>query len=1021
MNQQQQQQHQHGGSGVGVGMYVVKRNGARQPVQFDKITARLSKLCYGLDAEHCDPVLVAQKVSAGVYKGVSTVELDELAAETAAALVSTHPDYGVLAARIVISNMHKSTIKSFAETVRRMHAYVNPKTGRRAPMVSDALLEVVEANAELLDSFIRHDRDYAYDYFGYKTLERSYLLRMDGRVVERPQHLLMRVSLGIHGKDVAAALDTYRKLSDGLFTHASPTLFNAGTPIPTLASCYLLTMKEDSIDGIFATLTECAQISKCAGGIGVAISDIRATGTAIAGTNGVSNGIIPMLRVFNSVARYVDQCFDGDTVVYTDKGPQAIKALEKGADRVLTHTGQFQLVKDVLAHRVAVTLPALAITAEHLGAPVVVTDLHQVLAVKARKDSEGTLQDRLRTGHAQRAMVDARDLEVGDYLCFPSPSVLPVHLPYTEYDGWMYASITAIQPHALKPATPEELAATAGTEAEALARVHNAGGQGEYAVVYDLEVEEDHTYVTPLGTVHNGGGKRKGAFAAYLEPWHPDVFDFLELRKNHGQDEMRARDMFLALWVPDMFMRRVQQNGNWSLMCPHECPGLADVWGEEFEALYTRYEAEGRARKVVKAQQLWFAILDAQTETGTPYMLYKDRCNRLSNQQNLGTIRCSNLCSEVVEYSSPEETAVCNLASIALPRFVKDRRHDPVSPTKQRKLVGSLDAPYRYFDFEAFAEVVATATRNLNKVIDVTHYPVETARRSNLRHRPIGLGVQGLADVFILLGLPFDAPAAQQLNKDIFEAMYFAALRASMELARDLGAYETYTGCPISRGILQPDHWGVATPDGRWNWSQLRADIAQYGVRNSLLVAPMPTASTSQILGNCECIEPLTSNVYTRRTLAGEFVCVNNHLLSDLMRLGLWTPVLKNELIAANGSVLGLEIPAELKAVYRTVWEIKQRGLVDMNAGRAPYIDQNQSFNIFMENCTHAKLTSLHFYGWEKGLLSTNYYVRSRAAADAIKFTVDQQALSKAKKHEENMAGMVCSLTNKDECLMCGS
>jgi ribonucleoside-diphosphate reductase subunit M1 len=771
-------------------MDVTKRDGRRQPVQFDKITARIKKLSYGLA---CEPVLVAQKVTTGVYDGVTTSELDELASETAASMTSVHPDYSILAARIAVSNLHKGTLKSFSETAKVMYEYANG-----SQLLSDDVYEVIRKNAERLDGAIVYDRDFEYDYFGYKTLERSYLLRVHGKIVERPQHMLMRVAVGIHKDNIDDAIQTYQLMSEKCMTHASPTLFNAGTPRPQMSSCFLVSMKSDSIEGIYDTLKECAVISKSAGGIGLSMHNIRATSSYIRGTNGQSNGVVPMLRVFNDTARYVDQ----------------------------------------------------------------------------------------------------------------------------------------------------------------------------------------------------GGGKRKGAFAVYLEPWHADIFEWLNLRKNTGKEENRCRDLFYGLWTNDLFMQRVESAGDWSLVCPNECPGLADCWGDEFEALYTRYEREGRARRVVKAQQLWFAILESQIETGNPYMLYKDTCNRKSNQQNLGTIRCSNLCTEIIEYSSPEETAVCNLASLALPQFVKG------------KGPGSLDAKNRSFDFVKLEEVTRVVTANLNKIIDVNYYPVETARASNLRHRPIGIGVQGLADVFIMLGVPFDSPEAKQLNKDIFETMYFAALSESCNLAEKEGVYSSYEGSPVSKGVLQHDMWGV--PDTtRHMWDLLRVKIARFGIRNSLLVAPMPTASTSQILGNNECFEPYTTNMYVRRTLSGEFTVVNHHLLSDLMSLGLWTPETKNLLIAHNGSVQNIpSVPQSLKDMYKTVWEIKQKTLVDMAVDRGAYIDQSQSFNVHMDDVNFAKLTSLHFYTWKQGLKTGMYYLRTRAAVDAVKFTVEQIA---------------CSLQNKEACTMCSA
>ncbi|KAI9346792.1 ribonucleotide reductase [Zopfochytrium polystomum] len=797
-------------------MYVIKRDGRRERVAFDKITARISKLCYGLDSAFVDPVAIAQKVITGVFQGVTTVELDNLAAETAAYLTTTHPDYATLAARIAVSNLHKETKKQFSAVIEDLYNFVNPKTKESQPMISKVTYDHIMKNAELLNAAIIYDRDFGYSYFGFKTLERSYLLRINGKVVERPQHMLMRVAVGIHGDDVEAAIETYQLLSEKYFTHASPTLFNAGTPHPQLSSCFLLTMKDDSIEGIYETLKTSAMISKTAGGIGLNVHKIRAKGSFISGTNGESNGIVPMLRVFNNTARYVDQ----------------------------------------------------------------------------------------------------------------------------------------------------------------------------------------------------GGNKRPGAFAIYLEPWHADVFEFLDLKKNTGKEETRARDLFYALWIPDLFMKRVEENGDWSLFCPAEARGLSDVWGEEFEALYEFYESRGLARKVVKAQKLWYAIIESQTETGTPYMLYKDACNRKSNQQNLGTIKCSNLCTEIVEYSSPDEVAVCNLASIALSAFAN--KGD--------------------FDFARLREVTKVATRNLNKIIDVNYYPVPEAEKSNLRHRPIGLGVQGLADAFIKMRLPFDSVSAQELNRRIFENIYFAALEASCEIAERDGPYSTYEGSPVSKGVLQPDMWGVDLSASDLEWAGLRERIAKHGVRNSLLVAPMPTASTSQILGNNECFEPYTSNIYTRGVLAGEFQIVNPHLLKDLTELNLWNDAMKNRIIAENGSIQRISaIPDDIKAIYKTVWEISQKIIIDMAAARGAFIDQSQSLNIHLADPTYGKLTSMHFYGWKKGLKTGMYYLRTRPAADAIKFTVDVQSVKQSVKQDAEKAQkkavassmltpmpmLACSLANRDECLMC--
>lgn len=791
-------------------MHVIKRDGRTEPVQFDKITARIKKLCYELH-DTVDAAKVAMRVIEGVYDGVTTTELDNLAAEVAATNAVTHPDYANLASRIAVSNLHKATKKSFTETMEDLHNYVDPITNESASLIAQDVIEIIRDNAEFLDSQIIYDRDFNYDYFGFKTLERSYLLKINGKIVERPQHMLMRVAVGIHKDDMDAVVETYSGLSEGWFTHATPTLFNSGTPKPQMSSCFLLTAKEDSISGIYDTLKQCAKISQNAGGIGLSIHDIRATGSYIKGTNGTSNGIVPMLRVFNDTARYVDQ----------------------------------------------------------------------------------------------------------------------------------------------------------------------------------------------------GGGKRKGSFAIYIEPWHADINDFLDLKKNHGKEEQRARDLFYALWIPDLFMQRVEENGDWTLMCPNECPGLADTHGAAFEKLYTGYEAAGKGRKTIKAQDLWFKILESQIETGTPYMLYKDAANGKSNQQNLGTIRSSNLCTEIIEYTAPDEVAVCNLASLALPKYVKNGA----------------------FDHDKLFEVTYQVTRNLNRIIDRNYYPIPEARNSNMRHRPIGIGIQGLADVFILMRHPFDSEEARSLNREIFETIYYAACTASKDMAKEEGAYETFKGSPASEGRLQYDMWGV-TPTDRWEWDVLKEEIKEHGMRNSLLLAPMPTASTAQILGNNECFEPYTSNIYTRRVLSGEFIIVNKHLLRDLTKLGLWDDDMKNRIISANGSIQNIkEIPDNLKALYRTAWEIPQRALIDMSADRGAYICQSQSLNVFMENVNTQKLTSMHFYSWKKGLKTGMYYLRTKAATDAIKFTVDKkykteptvEAPRKAIQDmtEEEQAAMACSIENGSDCEMC--
>ena len=794
-------------------MYVLKRDGKREPVMFDKITARVKKMCYGLN-KIVDPVKVAMRVIEGLYDGVTTSELDNLAAETAATMTTAHPDYAKLAARIAVSNLHKNTKKSFSETMDDLYYYVNPRTEKKAPLLADDVYKIIKDNAEKLDSTIIYNRDFNYDYFGFKTLERSYLLKLNGNIVERPQHMLMRVSIGIHKNDIDEAIETYELMSKKYFTHATPTLFNAGTPKPQMSSCFLLQMQDDSIGGIYDTLKQTAKISQSAGGIGLSIHNVRATGSYIRGTNGTSNGIVPMLKVFNDTARYVDQ----------------------------------------------------------------------------------------------------------------------------------------------------------------------------------------------------GGGKRKGSFAMYLEPWHADIFDFLDLKKNHGKEEMRARDLFYAMWIPDLFMKRVQEDGTWTLMCPNECPHLFDTYGDEFEKLYEGYEIVGKGRKTIKARELWEKILESQIETGTPYMLYKDAVNRKTNHKNLGTIRSSNLCTEIMEYTANDEVAVCNLASIALPMFVTEKENGE-----------------KFFNHKKLFDVTKKVTRNLDTVIDMNYYPVKEAENSNFRHRPVGLGIQGLADTFINLRLPFTSEEAKKLNQDIFETMYFAAVTSSMEIAKAKEPYSTFKGSPMSEGEFQFNMWGIKDDElsGNWDWAKLRKNVMKHGVRNSLLVAPMPTASTSQILGNNEAFEPYTSNIYTRRVLSGEFIVVNKHLLEDLVELGLWNNDMKEDIMRANGSIQHIdEIPADLKELYRTVWEMSMKDIIDMARHRGDFIDQSQSLNLFMQDPDFGKLTSMHFYGWKSGLKTGMYYLRTKSAVNATQFT-----LSKEKKAEdkpmsaEEFKAMVDASKNAgpDDCLMCGS
>jgi ribonucleoside-diphosphate reductase alpha chain len=794
-------------------MQVVNRKGEKEDVRFDAILEKLSGLTDGLDPNWIDPAHLTKLTIEGLYDGVSTRELDQLAAETAASLASHHPDYSRLAARICVDDLHRSTKSLFTDVITDLRDYIDPESKKHAPLISEEVFDIIMANADKLNNHIDYDRDYNYDYFGFKTLERSYLLKLHGEVAERPQHMLMRVSVGIHHGNIEKALETYDLMSQGYFTHATPTLFNSGTPTPQMSSCFLLTMQDDSLVGIYDTLKQCALISKSAGGIGLSIHHIRSKGSYIKGTNGESNGIVPMLRVFNDTARYVDQ----------------------------------------------------------------------------------------------------------------------------------------------------------------------------------------------------GGGKRKGSIAIYLEPWHPDILAFLDLRKNHGKEELRARDLFYALWTPDLFMERVEQNADWSFFCPNECPGLQDAYGEDFKKLYESYESQGLARETIPARTVWDKIVESQIETGTPYMLYKDAANTKSNQKNLGTIRSSNLCTEIMEYTAKDEVAVCNLASIALPKFVNEEKGE--------------------FDHQLLYDVTYHATGNLNRVIDVNYYPVEEARNSNMRHRPIGLGVQGLADTFAMLGISFESPEAKTLNKEIFETIYFASCTASKDAAIVEGAYSTFEGSPASEGLLQFDLWNMNEHSGRWDWDSLKSEIIDNGMRNSLLLAPMPTASTSQILGNNECFEAFTSNLYVRRTLSGEFIVPNRHLIKDLIKLGIWSLEMKDEILRHKGSIQNIEgIPVHIKELYKTTWEIKQKHVIDMAADRGAYVDQSQSMNIHMTDANAAKVTSMHFYGWKKGLKTGMYYLRTKAAADAIQFTVeakkaeDQTVSGLADRAEvTSLEAIACSLDTPDDCLSCGS
>ena len=1130
-------------------MYVIKRSGRTDIVSFDKILRRIKTIgqeTYDIPVPSLQHSLkinytaLAMKVIDQLYNNISTAKIDELSAEQCASMASIHPDYGTLAGRLIVANHQKNTSKSFVQTMTKL--YMNKdKHGKHSPLITDDMFITLKTYEDELDQAINYTRDSLIDYFGFKTLERAYLMSVNKVIVECPQHMWMRVSMGIHGDNIEKILETYELMSQKYFTHATPTLFNAGTPHPQLSSCYLLAMENDSIDGIYNTLKDCALISKWAGGIGLHIHNVRASGSDIRGTNGSSNGIVPMLRVFNNTAKYVDQCVHPETIIYTTDGPKEIQHCETGVTQIYNALGETEVIQNVLEHVYEGEM--LEINTTHSIFPLRITPEHPVYALRNQVKglNYSVIRNRLEKNLANFDWVEAKELDEDDMIVYSIPKYevdiknitqedcrtygiilgdgcingsndtagyvsmhtenkketinhlvnyfeqrciqtfitvegnttrlrwnrhlelpfryndfynetkqkrvlskwlnLPVDkLKYIlkgmlETDGCLSnnevvfdsTSLNLIESvrticlkmgiltsgsirdmvgekhmtsrgvienklisYTLRIPRTSEICDLMGLEYNddqffkymkynnyLLTRVKDTKSIHYNGIVYDLQMEHEHNYTIHNGLVHNGGGKRNGSFAIYIEPWHADIESFLDLRKNHGDEDLKARDLFYAIWMPDLFMERVKAGGDWTLMCPDECPGLSDVYGDAFEMLYTYYETEGKGRNTMKARDLWFKILDAQMETGTPYLLYKDAVNKKCNQKNLGTIKSSNLCCEITEYSDENETAVCNLASIALPTFINTNK-DGVTE----------------FDYNKLYSVARTVTYNLNQIIDVNFYPTPKTELSNFRHRPIGIGVQGLADVFILLNLPFASDAAKEVNVRIFQTIYHAALTESCQIAKIDGRYSTFDGSPASEGILQFDMWNV-DPNEKvqmYNWDALKTEISKYGLRNSLLVAPMPTASTSQILGFNECIEPITSNIYSRRTLAGDFMVVNKYLMNDLLKLDIWNDKIKNNIIANNGSIQQIDIiPADIKEKYKTVWEIPMRNLIDMAADRGAYVCQSQSLNLWLEDPTYNNLTSMHFYSWSKGLKTGIYYLRRRARHHAQQFTIEPE------------------------------
>ena len=1037
-------------------MYVTKRDGNKEIVSFDKILKRIKTIGMEVGIKINYTTLV-MKVIDQLYNGISTTKIDELSAEQCASMASIHPDYNILAGRIIVSNHHKNTNNIFSDVMSQLYEYYD-NHGKHSPLVSRDIYFLINNNSERYDTLCDYSRDYFIDYFGFKTLERAYLMKINKVTVERPQHMWLRVAIGIHGDNYEKVKETYELMSQKYFTHATPTLFNAGTPHPQLSSCYLIAMENDSIEGIYNTLKDCALISKWAGGIGLHIHNVRASGSHIRGTNGSSNGIVPMLKVFNNTAKYVDQCILPETIIYTTQGPKQIQHCVMNETEIYNLKGETEVIENVLEHPYEgevfeiktefVHNTKLTITPQHpiyvlrdnekqwvdagevvltdkiiYSIPTYENDISNITKYDCRIYGYimkyGSIENGNYTVHINSEIdidfiKNYLDSKLVEYKVVDNVSIIwspSLQLPfrYTDFynetnqkrihSRWLNLSLDKIKIlscifedlkyqcnfecqvnylylRLCKELLPLGLEYVDNNKEFVCTSIETISKNTYNGILYDLQMVKEHNYLLETGIVHNGGGRRNGSFAIYLEPWHADIEMFLQMRKNHGDEELKARDLFYALWIPDLFMERIKTDGNWTLMCPDECPGLSDVYGQEFNDLYSKYEANGKGRKTMKARDLWFQVLDAQMETGTPYLLFKDACNKKSNQQNIGTIKSSNLCTEIIQYSDDKETAVCNLASIALPTFVDTTQAIP------------------YFDYEKLHEISKVVTNNLNRIIDINFYPTPKTENSNLKHRPIGIGVQGLADVFMMMNVPFHSDEAKYINKCIFETIYHGALEKSCELAQIQGPYDTFDGSPASNGILQFDLWGINPNENetRYNWDELKNKIKLIGLRNSLLLAPMPTASTSQILGFNECIEPITSNIYNRRTLAGEFILANKYLMKDLIALDMWNEKIKNNIIANHGSIQHIDtIPQNIRDKYRTVWEIPMKHLIDMAADRGAYICQSQSLNLWLEDPNYSMLTSMHFYSWSKGLKTGIYYLRRRGRHHAQQFTIEPE------------------------------